>query len=98
MQTVYMRGDPHLSLFMSYLSLFTFSCLFHVCGDNSNGHARRMGRYWCSFLLIGYTSSLLLKKAHKKAILVNPVSDGMFYGVFYGFGIILVVYMICIIK
>lgn len=32
--TVYMRGDPHLSLFMSYLSLFTFFMLVYVCGDN----------------------------------------------------------------
>lgn len=32
--TVYMRSDPHLSLFMSYLSLFTFFMLVYVCGDN----------------------------------------------------------------
>lgn len=31
---VYMRSDPHLSLFMSYLSLFTFFMLVYVCGDN----------------------------------------------------------------
>ena len=31
---VYMRNDPHLSLFMSYLSLFTFFMLVYVCGDN----------------------------------------------------------------
>lgn len=31
---VYMRTDPHLTLFMSYLSLFTFFMLVYVCGDN----------------------------------------------------------------
>lgn len=31
---VYMRNDPHLTLFMSYLSLFTFFMLVYVCGDN----------------------------------------------------------------
>lgn len=32
--TVYMREDPHLSLFLSYLSLFTFFMLVYVCADN----------------------------------------------------------------
>ena len=31
---VYMRSDPHLTLFMSYLSLFTFFMLVLVTGDN----------------------------------------------------------------
>lgn len=35
--TVYMRSDPHLSLFMSYLSLFTFFMLVYVCSDNLLG-------------------------------------------------------------
>jgi hypothetical protein len=54
-----------------------------------------MGRYWCLFLFINWLlpHRLAAVKAHKKAILVNRVSDGMLYGVFYGFGIILVVYI-----
>jgi NADH-ubiquinone oxidoreductase chain 5 len=31
---VYMRADPHFTLFMSYLSLFTFFMLVLVTGDN----------------------------------------------------------------
>jgi|LakMenE18May11ns_1017448.scaffolds.fasta_scaffold9519326_1 NADH-ubiquinone oxidoreductase chain 5 len=31
---VYMRSDPHLTLFMSYLSLFTFFMLVLVTGDS----------------------------------------------------------------
>ena len=34
---VYMRSDPHLNLFMSYLSLFTFFMLVLVCSDNLVG-------------------------------------------------------------
>jgi len=30
----YMRGDPHLTLFMSYLSLFTFFMIILVSSDN----------------------------------------------------------------
>jgi NADH:ubiquinone oxidoreductase subunit 5 (subunit L)/multisubunit Na+/H+ antiporter MnhA subunit len=30
----YMAGDPHLSRFMSYLSLFTFFMFILVTGDN----------------------------------------------------------------
>jgi hypothetical protein len=53
MQTVYMRGDPHLSCYV----LFIFIYLFHACSCMVTifSHARRMGRYWCLFvLLIGY--------------------------------------------
>jgi len=32
--TDYMAHDPHLSRFMSYLSLFTFFMLILVTGDN----------------------------------------------------------------
>jgi proton-translocating NADH-quinone oxidoreductase chain L len=77
--TVYMRGDPHLSLFMSYLSLFTFFMLVYVCGDN----LLVMFVGWegigvCSYLLIGYYSHRLAAvKSAQKAILVNRVSDGM---------------------
>lgn len=76
---VYMRSDPHLSLFMSYLSLFTFFMLVYVCGDNLI--VMLVG--WegigvCSYLLIGYYSHRLSAvKSAQKAILVNRVSDGM---------------------
>lgn len=32
--TEYMKGDPHLPRFMSYLSLFTFFMIVLVTGDN----------------------------------------------------------------
>lgn len=76
---VYMRSDPHLSLFMAYLSLFTFFMLVYVCGDN----LLLMLVGWegigaCSYLLIGYYSHRLSAvKSAQKAILVNRVSDGM---------------------
>ena len=76
---VYMRNDPHLSLFMSYLSLFTFFMLVYVCGDN----LLVMLVGWegigvCSYLLIGYYAHRLAAvKSAQKAILVNRVSDGM---------------------
>lgn len=76
---VYMRADPHLTLFMSYLSLFTFFMLVLVTGENLI--VMLVG--WegigvCSYLLIGYWSHRLAAvKSAQKAILVNRVSDGM---------------------
>ncbi len=35
--TVYIKSDPHLNLFMSYLSLFTFFMIVLVCSDNLIG-------------------------------------------------------------
>lgn len=76
---VYMRSDPHLSLFMSYLSLFTFFMVVLVCSEN----LVMMLVGWegigvCSYLLIGYWSHRLSAvKSAQKAILVNRVSDGL---------------------
>ena len=76
---VYMRADPHLTLFMSYLSLFTFFMLVLVTSDS----LVMMLVGWegigvCSYLLIGYWSHRLAAvKSAQKAILVNRVSDGM---------------------
>lgn len=76
---VYMRADPHLNLFMSYLSLFTFFMLVLVTADN----LVLMLVGWegigvCSYLLIGYWSHRLAAiKSAQKAILVNRVSDGL---------------------
>ncbi len=75
----YMRTDPHLNLFMSYLSLFTFFMLVLVTADN----LVLMLVGWegigvCSYLLIGYWSHRLSAiKSAQKAILVNRVSDGL---------------------
>ncbi len=76
---VYMKSDPHLSLFISYLSAFTFSMLILVSG--SNLFIIMLG--WeaigiCSYLLIGYWSHrLAASKSAQKAIVVNRISDGL---------------------
>lgn len=76
---IYMRSDPHLNLFISYLSLFTFFMLVLVTADN----LVLMLVGWegigvCSYLLIGYWSQRLSAiKSAGKAILVNRVSDGV---------------------
>lgn len=75
----YMRQDPHLNLFLGYLSFFTgFMCVL-VAADN----LLVMLVGWegigvCSYLLIGYWSHRLSAvKSAQKAILVNRVSDGL---------------------
>jgi NADH:ubiquinone oxidoreductase subunit 5 (subunit L)/multisubunit Na+/H+ antiporter MnhA subunit len=76
---VYMKNDPHLNLFISYLSAFTFSMLILVVG--SNMLIMMLG--WemigiCSYLLIGYWSHrLTASKSAQKAIVVNRISDGL---------------------
>jgi proton-translocating NADH-quinone oxidoreductase chain L len=75
----YMRSDPHLNLFLGYLSFFTgFMCVL-VAADNLIvmlvGYE---GIGVCSYLLIGYWSHRLSAiKSAQKAILVNRISDGM---------------------
>lgn len=76
---VYMRSDPHLNLFLCYLSLFTFFMLVLVCSES----LITMLVGWegigvCSYLLIGYYGHRLsATKSAQKAILVNRVSDGL---------------------
>lgn len=76
---VYMRSDPNLTLFLSYLSLFTFFMLVLVTSDS----LVMMLIGWegigvCSYLLIGYWSHRLAAiKSAQQAILVNRISDGM---------------------
>jgi len=76
---VYMKSDPHLNLFICYLSAFTFSMLILVSG--SNMLIMMLG--WeaigvCSYLLIGYWSHrLAASKSAQKAIVVNRISDGL---------------------
>lgn len=76
---VYMRSDPHLNLFLSYLSLFTFFMLVLVCSESLiNMLVGWEGIGVCSYLLIGYYGHRLAAvKSAQKAILVNRVSDGL---------------------
>jgi NADH-ubiquinone oxidoreductase chain 5 len=73
----YMGEDPHLSRFMSYLSLFTFFMLILVTADN----LIQMFVGWegvglCSYLLINFWySRIQANKAAIKAVIVNRVGD-----------------------
>lgn len=73
----YMISDPHLSRFMSYLSLFTFFMLILVTGDNFiQMFVGWEGVGFCSFLLINFWfTRLQANKAAIKAMLVNRISD-----------------------
>jgi proton-translocating NADH-quinone oxidoreductase chain L len=81
----YMSGDPHLSRFMSYLSLFTFFMLMLVTSDNF----MQMFLGWegvglCSYLLINFWfTRFQANKASIKAIIVNRIGD-------FGLGLALV--------
>lgn len=86
----YMSKDPHISRFMSYLSLFTFFMLILVTGDN----LIQLFLGWegvglCSYLLIGFWfTRVQANKAALKAIFINRVGD---------FGIILAICLLYII-
>lgn len=90
--TEYMEQDPHLSRFMSYLSLFTFFMLILVTSNN----LLQMFVGWegvgvSSYLLINFWfTRIQANKSAIKAMLVNKVGDffillGMFF-VFFIFG------------
>jgi NADH-ubiquinone oxidoreductase chain 5 len=76
---VYMKADPHLNLFISYLSLFTFFMVVLVSANNLLGmFVGFEGIGICSYLLIGYWSHrLAASKSALKAIVVNRISDGL---------------------
>lgn len=81
----YIGNDPHLSRFISYLSLFTFFMLILVSADNF----LQMFVGWegvglCSYLLINFWfTRIQANKAAIKAILVNRVGDfGLALGIF----------------
>jgi len=75
--TDYMSGDPHLSRFMSYLSLFTFFMLILVTANNF----LQMFVGWegvgvSSYLLINFWyTRIQANKAAIKAMLINRVGD-----------------------
>ena len=73
----YMANDPHLSRFMSYLSLFTFFMIILITGDNFiQMFVGWEGVGFCSFLLINFWfTRLQANKAAIKAMLVNRISD-----------------------
>ena len=73
----YMATDPHLSRFMSYLSLFTFFMLILVTGDNfMQMFVGWEGVGFCSYLLINFWfTRLQANKAAMKAMLINRISD-----------------------
>nr|YP_001165399.1 NADH dehydrogenase subunit 5 [Phytophthora sojae]ABG54060.1 NADH dehydrogenase subunit 5 [Phytophthora sojae] len=73
----YMANDPHLSRFMSYLSLFTFFMIILVTGDNfMQMFVGWEGVGFCSYLLINFWfTRLQANKAAIKAMLVNRISD-----------------------
>ncbi len=75
--TEYMSHDPHLSRFMSYLSLFTFFMIILVTGDNFiQMFVGWEGVGLCSYLLINFWfTRLQANKAAIKAMIVNRISD-----------------------
>ena len=83
----YMSHDPHISRFMSYLSLFTFFMLVLVTSDNFvQLFIGWEGVGLCSFLLINFWyTRILANKAALKAMIMNRIAD-----VFFVLGIILI--------
>lgn len=76
---VYMKSDPHLNLFLGYLSAFTFFMVVLISGGNMLlMFVGFEGIGICSYLLIGYWSHrLAASKSALKAIVVNRISDGL---------------------
>jgi len=73
----YMENDPHLTRFMSYLSLFTFFMLILVTADNFvQMFVGWEGVGLSSYLLINFWfTRIQANKAAIKAMLVNRVGD-----------------------
>merc|ERR1712127_1083001 len=83
--TEYMAHDPHLSRFMSYLSLFTFFMLILVTADNFiQMFVGWEGVGLCSYLLINFWfTRIQANKAAIKAMVVNRIGDfGLALGIF----------------
>jgi len=80
----YMANDPHLSRFMSYLSLFTFFMFILVTGDNFI----QLFLGWegvgvCSYLLINFWfTRVQANKSALKALIMNRIGDfGLMIGI-----------------
>lgn len=73
----YMSEDPHLSRFMSYLSLFTFFMILLVTADNFlQLFVGWEGVGLCSYLLISFWfTRIQANKAAIKAIIINRIGD-----------------------
>ncbi len=75
--TDYMGNDPHVSRFMSYLSLFTFFMIILITGDN----LVLLFLGWegvglCSYLLISFWfTRIQANKSAIKALIINRISD-----------------------
>jgi len=84
---IYMSHDPHISRFMSWLSLFTFFMLILVTSDNFfQLFLGWEGVGLCSYLLINFWfTRILANKAAINAMLVNRICD-----VFFVFAIIII--------
>jgi proton-translocating NADH-quinone oxidoreductase chain L len=78
--TEYMAHDPHLTRFMSYLSLFTFFMLILITANNLlQLFVGWEGVGLCSYLLINFWfTRIQANKAAIKAMLVNRVGDFFF--------------------
>ena len=89
--TEYMAYDPHLSRFMSYLSLFTFFMLILVSADNFiQMFVGWEGVGLCSYLLINFWfTRIQANKAAIKAMILNRIGD---FGLVIGILIIFVEY------
>ena len=86
--TEYMSHDPHISRFMSYLSLFTFFMLILVTADNYvQLFVGWEGVGLCSFLLINFWfARIQANKAAIKAMVINRIGDfGLALGIFLMF-------------
>ena len=75
--TEYMKGDPHLSRFMSYLSLFTVFMLILITADNFvQLFVGWEGVGLSSYLLINFWfTRIQANKAAMKAMIVNRIGD-----------------------
>lgn len=77
----YMYSDPNRSLFLGYLSLFTFFMVILVC----SGNLFLFFLSWegvgiCSYLLINFWNSrIIATQSAIKALLVNRISDLFFF-------------------
>lgn len=83
--TDYMKEDPHVPRFMSYLSLFTFFMLILVTADNFvQMFVGWEGVGLCSYLLINFWfTRIQANKAAIKAIIINRIGDfGLSLGIF----------------